>query len=219
LLVGVVEFGSAEFLAVDMVALAGSEDPARYDCYRAVIGASSAIPLAFSPKIIDGKMFVDGGARSWMFIDHESLGAGARVGPRRVLAIVHGDLEVERREMKPSLLSIMGRTIDVSSDQLQKQVMYTLDWVVKDASARRKPGEFDISALYATAAKAASQCRDLHSAAYAKGGECAAGGWLGMEAMFCQPFMACLVERGRADGRDWTNVSDGPTVKPFRLAN
>jgi predicted acylesterase/phospholipase RssA len=218
LLVGVVDFDSGDFLAVDLVALAASSDPRRYDCYREAVGASSSIPIAFSPKIIDGRMFVDGGTRAWMFIDKESLTAGATAGPRNVIGVVHGDLVVESgKKVDDSLLPILGRTMDVTSDQLQKQVMFTLDWVVRATNATRKSGESTVSAFYVTAKDASGSCRQLHAAAYQSGGGCAPHGWLSMESMFCQPFMQCLVEAGRRDGREWTNVVGDPPAGPFRL--
>ena len=70
LYLGVVDMDTGRFLQIDMLKLARTIKPLerRDDCYRAVVNASSAIPIAFPPVFVDARMLADGGARRHLFV-------------------------------------------------------------------------------------------------------------------------------------------------------
>lgn len=93
------------------------EDPrAAVDCYRAVASASSAIPIAFPPRFVDGRMLVDGGARWHMFLAAAQPGEARGRHPARVHAFVHGSLDVGRLPPRDGVLQVAERTSRVWLD-------------------------------------------------------------------------------------------------------
>jgi len=119
LYIGVVDLDSGRFLRIDMVKLARTIEakPLRDACFREVIGASSAIPIAFVPKFIDNRMLVDGGARRHLFITALPEDALDDKVERRLFMLVHGDLAVECTTTPNGLLDIAGRTAELITDQ------------------------------------------------------------------------------------------------------
>jgi hypothetical protein len=199
LFLGMVNLDSGEFVRIDMVKLAGSLKPKEHRdaCYRAVVGASSAIPVAFSPKFIDGRMWVDGGTRRHLFLTQPPQEAMGNV-TRRLYSIVHGDLAAGEEEVKNGVLQIAGRASTVLTDQGMKDSIR-----IQDALASACPAGVDcggskrmFETRYAAAAEAASFCAP-------KLRDCDGKGNAGSDDIFCNAFMQCLADRGRQDGIDY----------------
>lgn len=72
LYVGAADLDSGEFVAFDLSGYVKGKSPqeigaAMIDCYADAIVASASVPLAALPVFIDGRLYVDGGARNGMF--------------------------------------------------------------------------------------------------------------------------------------------------------
>jgi predicted acylesterase/phospholipase RssA len=72
LFVGAADLDSGEFVAFDLSAYVQGKQPDQIggqtiDCYADAIVASASVPLAALPVFIDGRLYVDGGARNGMF--------------------------------------------------------------------------------------------------------------------------------------------------------
>jgi hypothetical protein len=72
LFVGAADLDSGEFVAFDLSGYVQGKRPDQIDatmidCYADAILASSSVPLAALPVFIDGRLYVDGGARNGMF--------------------------------------------------------------------------------------------------------------------------------------------------------
>lgn len=73
LFVGAVDLDSGQFVAFDLSQYLRDQPRAQpvsdraIDCYASAILASSSVPLAALPVFIDGRIYVDGGARNGMF--------------------------------------------------------------------------------------------------------------------------------------------------------
>ena len=102
LLVGAVDVDSGDAVIFDMVdmakrAVAASGAKAEHfrDCYVDAIVASSSVPLAARPVIIDNRMYVDGGARFGVFLDNFGNDAGTSTpgpatAPPKVYIVING---------------------------------------------------------------------------------------------------------------------------------
>lgn len=220
---GMVNLDSGEFVRINLTKLASEMPPGekRDGCYRAVIGASSAIPIAFSPKFIDGHMWVDGGARKHLFITETPTGALGET-TRRLFSFVHGDLDVGTSEVKNGVLQIAGRTAELETDEGMKGSIRLQDFLASTCprGVNCGPQKKLFETYYASAAKAAADCSD-------KLATCQTGSGLNSEDMFCQPYMQCLAKKGEADGASyargkWLTVDDlclgsDHTCKPSKV--
>lgn len=82
---GIVNLDNGAFYAVDLLEIARSGTPQAQDCYREVVLASSAVPVGFPPRFIDGSGYVDGGVRFGAFLAEplaEGLAGLGLAGPR-----------------------------------------------------------------------------------------------------------------------------------------
>ena len=68
LFIGVLNLDYRQLWVWNMTALAASDDPGRFDTYRALLLAASAVPLAFPPVEIDGHLYADGGTRDRLLV-------------------------------------------------------------------------------------------------------------------------------------------------------
>ena len=207
LYIGVVDLDTGQFLRIDMVKLARTIEPAslRLDCFRAILGASAAIPVAFPPKFVDGRMLVDGGARRHLFFT--DLGAVARDPDvtKNVISFVHGDLAVgAETPVDNGVLQIAGRMAEVFTDQglkesiVMQEVLATSCLVGVGLGCSTDSGKPAPPArtFYAAAAAAAKVCAPEKA-------KCVSStSGLNSEDMFCNAFMTCLADRGRQDGLD-----------------
>lgn len=103
LLVGAVEMDTGDAFAFDLTEAArryAAGDEGMRDCYIEALMASSSVPMAALPVFIDGRMYIDGGARFGVIADFagtlfqkvsRSLPADA---PRNMFILVNGTLEV-----------------------------------------------------------------------------------------------------------------------------
>lgn len=212
LYIGVVNLDTGEFIRIDMVALAKTIAPemGRDDCYRAVVGASSAIPIAFAPKFVDGKMLVDGGARRHLFITDLPAAAKAPNVERNLISFIHGDLNAGCSETPNGVVKIAGRTASLFTDQSFKDSIRFTDVLAKEQIPGPTPSATKplFATYYAAASTAAKDCEYSRK-------ECGTSGSLGGEDMFCKEFMNCLATRGKVDGgayatgsRPWLQIED-----------
>lgn len=205
LYIGVVDLDTGQFLRIDMVKLAKTIEPAslRLDCFRAILGASAAIPIAFPPKFVDGRMLVDGGARRHLFFT--DLGAVARDPDvtKNVISFVHGDLAVgAEKPVDNGVLQIAGRMAEVFTDQGLKESIVMQEILATSCLVGVGLG------CSTDASKPASPARTFYAAAAAAAKTCApekakctpATSGLNSEDMFCNAFMKCLADRGKEDG-------------------
>ena len=215
LYIGLVDLDSGRFLRIDMVELARRIEPKalRDACFGAVIGASSAIPIAFAPKFIDDRMLVDGGARRHLFITALPDVALEDDVERRLFMFVHGDMDVACTQTPNGLVGIAGRTMELVTDQGFKDSIWLTD------ALAAKPARKDSTAplfktYYAAAAEAARVCEPARR-------DCEASGGTLSEDMFCNAFMNCLADRGKADGlsyasgaKPWLTLQDLKPAQP-----
>lgn len=105
LLVGAVEMDSGDAFVFDLTDAATrfvAGDASMRDCYIEALMASSSVPMAALPVFIDGKMFIDGGARFGVLSDHTAalFEAAAKLVPvdaqKNLFIIVNGTLEAGR---------------------------------------------------------------------------------------------------------------------------
>jgi predicted acylesterase/phospholipase RssA len=199
LYIGIVDLDSGRFLRINMVELAKTIRPLdlRDACYRAVIGASSAIPIAFPPKFIDDLMLTDGGARRHLFITELPDEAKKPNVQRRLFSFVHGDLTVDCITTTNGVLQIAARMADLFTDQGFKDSIRLADALAK-APVSSTSSQPIFSTYYASAAAAATACAP-------KRATCKSAGGVLSEDMFCHDFMNCLGDQGKDDGRAYAS--------------
>lgn len=109
LFVGAVDLDSGQFVAFWLSEYLRQQDPAQpvsdhvIECYARAVRASSSVPLAALPVFIDGRVYVDGGARNGMFgwqLLNELTQLSMSRGPDPVPApnlylIVNGNQEID----------------------------------------------------------------------------------------------------------------------------
>jgi Patatin-like phospholipase len=198
LYLGFVNADTGAFVRIDMVALAKGDQTGasknkteRNACYQAVVGASSAIPVAFSPKFIDDQMLIDGGARSFLFLTEVPPASAVAGMTRRLFSFVHGSLSISCPEkVGNGVLAIAERTSSIAGDQNFKGSIRLLeDLAQRPISPSDSSPTF--STYYAAAASAAAFCEPVRQTCMQDG----AGGDL-----FCPSYESCLATRGRSDG-------------------
>ena len=195
LYLGVVDLDSGRFLRIDMVKLAKTLSGARRDaCYRGVVSASSAIPIAFPPRFIDGMMLTDGGARRHLFLTDVPADALKPHVTRRMFSFIHGDLDVGCSTTGNGLLPITSRALELFSDQSFKDAIALSAAKAAGPVSRENPQRLFHTSLYAAADRAAVACAPELAACTTPSGTLS-------EDLFCQPFMRCLADRGKEEGR------------------
>lgn len=137
LYVGAVNADSGAFEVFDLVALARDRGPQRRACYAAAIQASAAIPVVFGPVFINGRMYLDGGARQNAFFVARVAEALPEV-ERRLFAILHGDLAVPAQTTSNHLIGVVSRTSSIASDQLVLDAAYYVDAEAKRLGFRTR---------------------------------------------------------------------------------
>ncbi|HVT87857.1 MAG TPA: patatin-like phospholipase family protein [Tepidisphaeraceae bacterium] len=96
LYVGTTNLDRGKLIIWDMTCIAHSTDPLRYDKYRRILLAATAIPAFFPPVEIEGQLNADGGARAQLFLDKSLLPvvrrarAAASTRPAAALEAVSG---------------------------------------------------------------------------------------------------------------------------------
>jgi len=111
LLVAAVEMDSGDAMVFDLTRIAGAyvgdraggePDEAMRDCYVEALLASSSVPIAALPVFIDGRMYIDGGARFGVISDRLGEAFGTIAAdlppgrPRNLFVIVNGTMETGR---------------------------------------------------------------------------------------------------------------------------
>jgi predicted acylesterase/phospholipase RssA len=93
-LTGIVNLDNGSFYAADLLAIARAGQPQGPQCARELVLASSAVPVGFPPRFIDGSPYADGGVRFGAFMAGPLLDNLAASGPVRVhlRVIVNGNL-------------------------------------------------------------------------------------------------------------------------------
>jgi predicted acylesterase/phospholipase RssA len=126
LMVGTVNLDTGGYRMWDLGAMARA---GQYDKYRAVLRASAGPPVAVSPVYLEGEMHCDGSTASSVFIPfgREHLGDAAlarleadaarrgvpAVIPGTIHVVVNGLREPSEERVKPGLLDIAERALDV----------------------------------------------------------------------------------------------------------
>ncbi len=164
LLVGTVDMDSGAFVMWDMTKLAASTEPDKYDMYRRVLLAATAIPVVFPPVMIDGAMHVDGGIREQVFGAIFSTAVKQAYGKflgtltpterpspeltRKPAAyfVVNGQLLVNRECAKPRILPMALRSVSVLLAEgmignLYKSKTIMADW---DFRMSRIPDDYQL---------------------------------------------------------------------------
>ena len=125
LLIGTTDLDSQRPVIWNMGAIAASKSPGSLDLFRRILLASSAVPAAFPPVMInveiDGRayqeMHVDGGAIAQMFLYPPTIRLGETsrqagiTRERRAYIIRNGRLDPEWNRVERSTLTIAGRAI------------------------------------------------------------------------------------------------------------
>ena len=124
--VGAVNADSGEFEVFDLVALARDRSPQRRACYTAAILASAAIPGAFEPVFINGRMYIDGGARRNVFFVQE-VGAALPGVDKHLFGIMHADLSPSTQTTRNHLVGVVSRTASLAMDELVLDAAYRVD--------------------------------------------------------------------------------------------
>lgn len=106
LLVGAVEMDTGDAYLFDLTKAAQlyvGGNAAMKDCYIEALMASSSVPMAALPVFIEGRMFIDGGARFGVIADFNAEllrdaveKAAAPISPRHLYVLVNGTLETSR---------------------------------------------------------------------------------------------------------------------------
>lgn len=194
LYLGVVDLDSGRFLRIDMVKLARSlPKPRRDACYRGIVSASAAIPIAFPPRFIDGRMLTDGGARRHLFLTEIPADALKPGVTRRMFSFVHGDLDVGCAVTGNGLLPITARALELFSDQSFKDSLALSAAKASGPASATNPERLFQTSLYAAADRAAVSC-------IAELTKCKPTSATLSEDLFCQPYMRCLADQGKVDG-------------------
>ena len=211
LFVGIVDLDSGRFLRINMVELAKglSSDPDRQEkCFEAVIDASSAVPVAFSPVFVDGKMLVDGGARRHLFLaDPSNMSEQMADEDTYLVSVLNSNLCTQRTVTKNGVLQIAQRSAELLVDQSYKD------------SVRIQEGAAESSLVdsfsfrhrhYPNASSASKEC-------IAEGQTCTSEN--PAEDRFCQKFMSCLVSKGHRDGRQFAISGQWPEYADLDLSS
>jgi hypothetical protein len=171
LLVGTTHLDAQRPVIWNMGAIAASGHPGALALFRKILRASSAVPAAFQPVMIDvevdgrkyQEMHVDGGAIAQLFLYPPSLRlTNTRV--RRAYIIRNARLDPEWSNTEPVTLTIAGRSISTMlaasghNDVLRTyfvtqrdRVDYNLAFIGTDLGVEHPSGEFDktyMNALY-----------------------------------------------------------------------
>ena len=129
--VGTVNLDTGLFDIIDLGLMADTERNAE-KCIEEAILATSAIPLVFPPRHVNGDLFADAGLRDHLFLNAVREGirrATARGATVRTNAyiIINGDLGGEGGRIENSIPGIAARSISIASDEgLRKSVLEIL---------------------------------------------------------------------------------------------
>lgn len=156
-------------------------------CYAEMLLASAAVPYLFPPRFMDGRTYVDGGARFGAFLQHVDAAVAADRGrafaKRNVFVVVNGDLRVDAvRKVKNNILGIAKRSIAAIVDQIYKDSVFRIE---KETSDSRAPGRWKTHYVYV----GEPTCREKHLRNTAD-----------KEHDFNPGFMKCLYDLGRTLG-------------------
>jgi predicted acylesterase/phospholipase RssA len=124
LYVGSVGLDDGTFKPWDLTAIALQGGEAARQRYIDALMASTAIPVAFPPMVIDGVAYVDGGTRRNIFLqvvaeEAERLKRNEASAPTRttVYSLVNGMLDVGHQNVKRKVLDIAKRSVDILLDE------------------------------------------------------------------------------------------------------
>lgn len=126
LFVGAVNADTGNFEYFDLVAMARDTSAQRRTCYAAAVLASAAIPGAFKPVFINGRMYIDGGARRNVFFVKE-VGSALPGVAKHLFGIMHSDLAPDAETVPNHLMSVVSRTASLAMDELVLDAAYQAD--------------------------------------------------------------------------------------------
>jgi predicted acylesterase/phospholipase RssA len=213
LYIGVVDVDSGRFLQIDMLRLAREVSPVglRNACYRAVVGASTAIPVLMGPKFVDGMMLVDGAVRHHLFTPFRPENAWTDGVRGRLFVVVNQDISkvetvaCEDRVGKTcnGLLPIAKRVATLATDQALKDSLRSVESLARQVPPGG-PGRY-LDTFYVTATTGVNAC--IKSKA-----ECETS-TAGNSGGYCSSYMKCIAAAGLAAGQ--ATASDQSPWKSF----
>ncbi|WP_425081260.1 patatin-like phospholipase family protein [Ruegeria arenilitoris] len=124
--VGAVNLKTGRFDIMDIgqyLATTPDDFATKEDCVSEAVLASSAIPVLFPPRKINGDLYADAGVRQHVFLEGLAQGqqtATQRTGQQfdiRVTLLVNGDLVVAEKDPGPGILALAGRNFQLVTDQ------------------------------------------------------------------------------------------------------
>lgn len=201
LYIGVVDVDSGRFLQIDMVRLAREISPVRLRnaCYRAVVGASTAIPVLMGPKFVDGRMLADGAIRHHLFAPFRPEKTWADGVRGRLFVVVNQDIskvETVACDGRPGetcngLLPIAKRVATLATDQALKDSLRSVESLARHVPPGG-PGRY-LDTFYVAATTGVNAC--IKSKA-----ECETG-TAGNSGGYCSSYMKCIAGAGLAAGQ------------------
>jgi predicted acylesterase/phospholipase RssA len=156
-------------------------------CYAEMLLASAAVPYLFPPRFMDGRTYIDGGARFGAFLRFVDAAVAADRGrpleKKNIFVIVNGDLRVSPvNKVKNNVLGIAERSIEAIVDQIYKDSVFRIEKEADDSSA---PGRWKTHYVYVDE----PMCRNEHLRKTAD-----------KEHDFNPGFMKCIYDLGRTLG-------------------
>lgn len=116
LYVGTTNLDRSTLTVWDMTCLASSGRADRYERYRTILQAATAIPVLFPPVRIDGELHADGGTRADLFLDRTLLPivhAGKTISFRpRVFILLNGVAPGTTEPVANRLIPLAARAIE-----------------------------------------------------------------------------------------------------------
>lgn len=171
LLVGSVNLNSGFFEAFDLTSVAAKGGATAPDCFTEALMASSAIPVAFPPRKINGDLYIDGAARQGLFF--RGL-AQARVDPE-IYVFLNNPAAFPSGDPEYALPPLAGRATQILSDELLRSS-------AEDAVRFAQSQGWTIRGLFAPDIEPGPDCIN-------RGGQ---------KASFCESFTAALYADGFA---------------------
>ncbi|MGD1953890.1 MAG: patatin-like phospholipase family protein [Sphingomonadales bacterium] len=205
LLLGVVSLDDSQFYAINVNTMVGDSsfsEEALYDCFKASLLASAAVPLAFDPEFIDRNAYIDGGVRlSAFFLRLEEAMLASGGAGMNVFVLKNGSLPDAPEDTMPDMEGSKISSFDValvSVDTLVDQVSFNS---IQHLLERDDLAASQIFVAAANPREADDDCEAL------------TGGGNDLGQAFPPDFMACLIERGKKhwdDGFDEAFVFKRP---------
>ncbi|MDJ0638786.1 MAG: patatin-like phospholipase family protein [Paracoccaceae bacterium] len=149
-LVGATDLRSGRFQRFDFSRLLRGPDnnTVKAACLTEATLASAAIPGLFPPRKINDRLYADAGVRQSIFLDQivRELDRNRNRPQTEVYLLINGVLSFDRREVRPSLLPLVARNLEIFIDEgMRASILRVLDearfngWSLKAAAIPMMP--------------------------------------------------------------------------------